>query len=117
MSKINYERFKRQKIHEPEVPREFQGDRPRGPSKAELRDQAAKAQAEYRKPVSKAPASPPARPGPRSDPGVPTPASPVSRDITIECQCGHRGVIHATPADLMRRKLRCSKCGEEPVPF
>jgi hypothetical protein len=42
MPKMNHERFRRRKVYEPEVPVEFQ-ERPQGPSKADLRAQAAKA--------------------------------------------------------------------------
>jgi hypothetical protein len=58
MSKINHERFRHRKVYEPEVPVEFQ-ERPQGPSKADLRAQAAQAMAEYRKPVSKGMVEPP----------------------------------------------------------
>ncbi len=55
MTRVNHGRFRRQKIHEPDVPEEFRQERPPGPTKAELRAWAEKATAEYRKPVSKLP--------------------------------------------------------------
>jgi hypothetical protein len=112
MTRMNHERFRRRKVYEPDVPVEFQ-DQPQGPTKADLRAQAARAMAEYRKPVSKALA--PSRP--RTEPPVVTPASTVPQDLTIECQCGHKATIHRAPADLIGRRLRCSQCGEEPLPF
>lgn len=114
MSKINHERFRRRKVYEPDVPVEFQ-ERPQGPSKADLRAQAVQAMAEYRKPVSKAPAASPARP--KSEPPVTTLASTIPQDLFIECQCGHRATIHREPADLIGRRLRCTSCGEDPLPF
>lgn len=119
MAKIDHSRFRRRKVYEAEIPAELRQDRPAGPSKATLRAQAAQAVAQYRKPISKAPA---ASPGPsprraRSEPPVYTKASSEPRDLRIECQCGHSATLHAAPAALIGRRLRCSKCGEEPFPF
>ena len=116
MSKINHERFRRRKVYEPEIPAEFK-EVQQGPSKADLRAQAAQAMAEYRKAVGRAPTASPARSQPKSEPPVVTPASTIPRDLTIECQCGHKATIHRAPADLIGRRLRCSRCGEEPLPF
>ncbi|WP_201842875.1 hypothetical protein [Microvirga zambiensis] len=116
MSKMNHERFRRRKVYEPDVPVEFQ-ERPQGPSKADLRAQAARAMESYQKPVSAAPAASPARSRPASEPPVVTPASTIPQDLTIECQCGHKATIHRAPADLIGRRLRCTSCGEEPLPF
>lgn len=116
MSKMNHERFRRRKVYEPDVPVEFQGQ-PQGPSKADLRAQAAQAVADYLKPVSKAPAASPTKSRRKSEPPVVTPASTIPRDLTIECQCGHKAIIHRAPADLIGRRLRCTSCGEEPLPF
>jgi hypothetical protein len=120
MSKMNHERFRRRKVYEPEVPAEFREDRTQGPSKAALRAEAEKAVTEYRNAISRAPAASPApsRQGSRpSEPGITTPASTVPQDIAITCQCGYSATIHRAPADLIGRRLRCTACGEEPLPF
>lgn len=113
MSKINHGRFARRKVHEPTVPVEFQSPRRPEPSKASLREQAAQAVTDFKRPADRGAVISPSRPPVH----VPTSPSTIVRDITIECQCGHKAVLHRAPADLIGRRLRCSQCGEETAPF
>lgn len=117
MTNIDHERFKRRPIKEREVSDDTVTAivaRHRGPSKADLRKTAEQAVAQHKGTVTRGSGATAKRPVATA--GVTTPASNLIMPITITCQCGHSATIQVAPATLIGRRLRCTSCGEEPLP-